>query len=137
MPVGDIASAGSAKVTIGNPSGVILSSKTFTIVATVLQLSVVGITNNAVAGTYTVTVDLKNTGHASAPGVTFSSATLGSAKTSTTLPLNVGSVAAGATASAQLTFAASAGGSGSVVTLKVSGTFTGGTFNGSIKATLP
>jgi len=72
-----------------------------------------------------------------APNIILAKATPGAAATSTTLPINVGSVDAGSTANSTLTFPVSAGASGAVVSLKVSGAFTGGKFSDSFKVTLP
>lgn len=58
-------------------------------------------------------------------------------KAATNLPATVGNIAARTTGTATLNFPSSAGSSGQVVTLSVSGTFTGGTFKGSLKVTLP
>ena len=51
--------------------------------------------------------------------------------------MSPGNVAGGTAVSASVGLPALAGSSGSVVTVKVSGTFTGGTFNSSLKVTLP
>ncbi len=76
-------------------------------------------------------------GYLSTPNVTITKASLGAANTSTDLPVSLGSIASGATASTMLTLPSSAGASGTVASLKVAGAFTGGKFAGSLKVTLP
>jgi hypothetical protein len=76
-------------------------------------------------------------GYQTATNVMLTQAMLGAAATSTSLPLNVGSLAPGATAAITLTYPASAGTPESVVTGKASGTFTGGTFSESTQVPLP
>ena len=88
-------------------------------------------------GSYTATVSLQNTGYKTASTTLITASALGASATTSALPVNVGDIAAGTTASVSLNYAASAGKSGKVVTLKVSGKFTGGTFSGSLKVTLP
>ena len=137
VPAADIAGAGTAHVTVVNPGGGTSASKTFTILVTTLKLVSATLTRNSTTGVYTATVSLKNIGFLTAPTVKITKSSLGAANTSTTLPVTVGNIAAGATATASLTYPSSAGSPGTVVTLKVSGTFTGGTLSGSLKVTLP
>ena len=136
VPAALIASPGKVAVTVvtgagGGQSG----NKTFTILLTTLKLTSATLSKNG-DGSYTANLTLKNVGYNAAPNVTVTKATLGAA-TSTTLPVTVGSIAAGSSGNASLTFPASAGVSGTVVALKVSGKFPGGTFSGSLKVTLP
>ncbi|HZT43214.1 MAG TPA: hypothetical protein VFA07_13675, partial [Chthonomonadaceae bacterium] len=112
------------------------ASKKFTILLTTLKLVSASPTKNS-NGTYSVTIGLKNIGYQAAPSTQIQKSTLGAAITSTSLPVSVGTIAAGSTGSAMLTYPGSAGSSGSTVTLKVSATFTGGTFSGSLKVMLP
>ena len=139
VPAANIASAGKPKVTVvtPGPGGGTSVAKTFTILLTTLTLSSATLTKNSTTGEYTANVTLKNTGFQTAPSVTITSSTLGAAATNTALPVSVGSIAAGATATPALTYPSSAGTSGTKVTLKVSGKFTGGTFTGTLKVTLP
>jgi len=88
-------------------------------------------------GTCTANLSIKNIGYNTAPCVQITKSSLGTANTSATLPMTIGNLAAGATANASLTNPSSAGTSGTVVTLKVSGKFAGGTFSGSLRVTLP
>ena len=86
---------------------------------------------------YQATITLTNTGTGTAQAVTLTGATLGSAS-GTSLPLSFGTIAPnGGTATATITFPASAGNSGAASAERYSGTYTGGTFSASIRATLP
>lgn len=125
-------------ITVFNPgaSGGTSNSKAFTVLLTTLQVTSASLAHNG-DGTYTAFVTIKNVGHNTASSVVISSSTLGAAATATPLPYAVGNIAAGAFVNSTLLYPGSAGGSGSVVTLKVSGKFTGGTFSGSLKVTLP
>lgn len=137
VPASLIATTGQANVTVVTPSpgGGTSASKTFTILETTLKLTGAKLSKDA-SGNYIAIVSLKNTGHLTAQSTTVTQATLnGSAATN--LPVTVGSIAAGATGTASLTFPSSAGSSGQSVKLALSGTFTGGAFTGSIKVTLP
>ncbi|HZT43743.1 MAG TPA: sialidase family protein [Chthonomonadaceae bacterium] len=137
VPSTDIASPGTAKITVVNPGGATSASKNFKILVTTLRLTSYNVTRNSTTGVYTATFTLKNVGYLTAPGTEITKSTLGAAATSTTLPVTLGNIAAGATATATLTYPSSAGTPGTVVTLKVSGKFTGGTFSVSQKLTLP
>ena len=88
------------------------------------------------ASGYTELVTVTNHGAGLAPNVTLSTATLGSAA-GATLPAALGDIAPGAAATITLTFPASAGNSSSVTVERFSGTYTGGSFVGSVRATLP
>ena len=138
VPASLIASSGTAQVTVVTPSpgGGTSASKPFTILQTTLKLAGASLTRNT-DGSYTAVVSIKNAGFLAANNTAIKKSTLGAANTSTTLPLAVGSIAAGATATATLKYSSAAGTSGSVVKLVVSGAFTGGTFSGSLKAMLP
>jgi fibronectin type 3 domain-containing protein len=85
---------------------------------------------------YQATVTVTNSGNASATGVQLTSATLGTA-TGTPLPITIGTIAAGSSASVTVTFPSSAGSDGATVVDRFGGTFSGGTFSGSGRATLP
>ncbi|HLK55516.1 MAG TPA: IPT/TIG domain-containing protein, partial [Chthonomonadaceae bacterium] len=136
VPAANIASPGTAHITVSTPgAGTSAATKTFTILLTTLKLTSATLTKGSTS--YTATISLKNLGFQTAPNVTLTKATLNAVKTTTTLPMSVGSIAAGSTGTASLTFPLSSGTSGSVVTLAVSGTFTGGKFSGSLKVTLP
>ena len=82
------------------------------------------------------TITISNTGGTSATTVTLTSVKLGSTLGSP-LPASVGTVSAGGTGSAVITFPASAGTSGSASTVSVSGTYDGGTFTSTTRVRLP
>jgi len=135
VPASLIAQPGTAAVTVATGASV-SNSKTFTILVTSLKLASASLTKNS-DSSYTAKLTIKNIGYNTAPNLNLKSATLGAAATTASLPLSLGNLAAGASANASLHFPASAGSSGQVVYLKVSGTFTGGRFSGSLKVTLP
>ena len=132
-----IANPGKVSVSVVTPGDGASNPKTFTVLLTTLKLVSATLTRNSSTGVYTANLSLKNTGFKSAPSITITKSTLGTAATGTALPASLGSIAAGASANTSLTFPASAGSQGTAVILKVSGTFTGGTFSGALKVTLP
>jgi hypothetical protein len=85
---------------------------------------------------YNATVTLTNNGSDTAHSVTISAATLGSPSGSP-LPATLGDIPAGGSATTTIHFPASAGLSKATVAEKYSGTYTGGSFGSSIRATLP
>ena len=88
-------------------------------------------------GSYQATVTITNSGTGAAQNVVLTGLTIiGSAK-GTPAPLLLGGIAPGASAIATLSIPASAGASGSRVVESVTGTYTGGTFGGSYRTTLP
>jgi len=88
-------------------------------------------------GAFQATVTITNNGTGGASNVQLTTATLGAAAGSP-LPSNLGTIAGGgASASAVITFPASAGTSGNAVVAKYSGTYTGGTFTSSMHVVLP
>ena len=89
-----------------------------------------------VSGGYQALVTVKNNGTGTAQNVTLATATLGAA-TGSPLPYALGDVQPGASAVATFFFPASAGTPGSAVIEKYTGTYTGGTFGGTIRAALP
>lgn len=137
VPAALLANPGTIQITVSPQGGGSTNAKPFTILVTTLKLTSASLTRNSATGAYTANVTLKNTGSLTAPNVRVTASTLGAAATNTPLPLGLGSLAAGSALTTSLTYPGSAGASGTVVTLKVSGTFTGGTFTGSLKVTLP
>lgn len=87
-------------------------------------------------GSYLVTLVVLNLGKGPATSVTLTSATVGSASTSP-FPYVLGDIAPGKYASVTVTLPASAGTTGARVVGRIGGTYTGGTFGGSIRLTLP
>jgi hypothetical protein len=90
-----------------------------------------------VSGSYVATITVTNSGTGPAGNVELTKATLGSV-TGTTLPQSLGTIAAnGGSATATVTFSESAGSPGARTVESYSGTYTGGTFNASVRAVLP
>ena len=89
-----------------------------------------------IAGGYQLVVTVTNNGNVTAPNVQLTSATL-SSTSGATMPASLGDIAAGGSASVTLTFPTSTGADGAGVVERLSGTYNGGTFGGSFRATLP
>jgi predicted extracellular nuclease len=87
-------------------------------------------------GSYQATVTVKNNGTGTAQGVKLTGAVLGSANGSP-LPAALGDIQPGASASTTIVFPASAGAPGTATAERFSGIYTGGSFSGAIRATLP
>jgi pectate lyase len=86
---------------------------------------------------YQAVVTVVNNGTGTAQNVTLTTAALGSAG-GMALPASLGNIAhGGGSASVTLTFPSSAGNPGAAVVEKLTGTYSGGTFGGSFRATLP
>ncbi len=81
-------------------------------------------------------ITISNTGGTSTTGVTLTSVKLGTTLGSP-LPDSVGTVSAGSSAPATITFPASAGTSGSASTVTISGTYSGGSFTSTTRVRLP
>lgn len=88
-------------------------------------------------GSYQLSLTVANSGTGPAPAAQISAAVVGSTATTTALPLNLGDIAAGGSSVVVLSFPASAGASGSRVVERLTGTYTGGTFGGSLRTALP
>ncbi|HZS52912.1 MAG TPA: hypothetical protein VFA65_00810 [Bryobacteraceae bacterium] len=89
-----------------------------------------------IAGGYQLVVTVNNSGNVTAPNVQLTQATLGAAG-GATIPASLGDIASGASASVTLTFPPSAGADGATVAERLAGSYDGGTFGGSFRATLP
>lgn len=87
-------------------------------------------------GNWAVKFGVANSGYFDAQAVAITSCKLNGA-VAYNLPMQVGDIVHGGTSWVTVTFPGSAGASGQTVTLQSSGGFTGGTFSGSIKVTLP
>jgi hypothetical protein len=87
-------------------------------------------------GTYQATVIVKNNGTGTAQDVQLTGATLGSAAGSP-LPAMLGTIQPGDSVVATILFPSSAGAPGAAAVERYTGTYTGGSFGGSIRATLP
>jgi hypothetical protein len=87
-------------------------------------------------GGYQATVKVTNSGTGTAQNVVLTSMTLGNAAGSP-LPVNLGEVQPGASAVVTVDFPASAGTPGTTAVERFTGTYTGGSFGGAQRATLP
>jgi predicted extracellular nuclease len=87
-------------------------------------------------GGYQERVTVTNVGSGIAPNVTITSATLGSA-TSSTIPAVLGDLAPNTSVTYTLSFPASAGADHAATIERLAGTYTGGNFSSSQRATLP
>jgi hypothetical protein len=87
-------------------------------------------------GGYEAIITVKNNGTGTAPAVTLTGATLGSAPGST-VPVSLGDIQPGASAIAAIAFPSTAGTPGSLGIERYSGTYSGGTFGASLRVTLP
>ncbi len=105
-------------------------------VALSVQLTTTATLTHLPDGSYQALVTVANTGSGAASNVTLNAAQLGSAN-GTPIPTILGDIAPGASASTAITFPAAAGTSGSRTVERFTGTYTGGAFGGSLRATLP
>ena len=87
-------------------------------------------------GSYQAIITVTNNGTGTAPAVTLTGATLGSAPGSP-VPVSLGDIQPGASAIAAIAFPSTAGSAGSLVIERYSGTYNGGTFGASLRVTLP
>jgi hypothetical protein len=101
-----------------------------------IQLITTSILSLLPDGSYQAAVLVRNYGTATAPNVQLVTSTLGSA-TGTPMPASLGDIEAGSLGVAIINFPASAGAPGTATTERFSGTYTGGSFGGAIRATLP
>ena len=101
-----------------------------------VQLVTTAVLNQLGDGTYEATITVKNNGTGTAPAVQLTGATLGSAAGSP-LPVALGDIQPGASAITAVVFPSSAGAPGTAAAERYTGTYTGGSFGGSIRATLP
>ena len=88
------------------------------------------------SGQVVATLTIANTGGTAAQNVTLSAAKIGTTS-GTPLPQSLGTIAAGASVQAIVTFPATVGASGAASSLSLSGSYTGGTFSSSARITLP
>jgi hypothetical protein len=135
-----INSAGPGTVTVtasqaGNANYNAAVPVTQTIVIGTVQLVTTAVLSNTGSG-YRAVVTVVNNGSVTAQNVQLTAATLGAAS-ATGLPASFGSIAGGSSATVTITFPASAGAPGATVAEKLTGTYTGGTFGGSFRASLP
>jgi predicted extracellular nuclease len=100
-----------------------------------VKLNLITTVAGAVNG-YQVAVKVTNSGTGTAQNVVLTSATLGSAPGSP-LSANLGDLQPGGSTVLMLSFPSSAGALGSTTVEKFAGTYTGGSFGGNLRATLP
>jgi hypothetical protein len=101
-----------------------------------VQLVTIGVVNRNSDGSYTLTLTVTNDGTGTAQNVVLTKVNLGAA-VGLAAPEPLISLAPGGIAVATFSFPATAGAPGSRIVETVSGTYTGGTFGGSLRATLP
>ncbi|HEU5340656.1 SMP-30/gluconolactonase/LRE family protein [Edaphobacter sp.] len=87
-------------------------------------------------GSYQATVTVSNTGGSTAQNVVLTGVSVGSAS-GTPVPQSLGNIAPGGFVTSVVSVPASAGAPGSAAVVKATGTYTGGTFGGSFRTTLP
>jgi hypothetical protein len=92
---------------------------------------------DAVTNEIVASVAVTNTGGTAASNVVLTSILLGSSATITTLPIALGDIAPGATATAVVRFPGTLGPPGMATVLRVVGTFADGTLGGSFRVVLP
>ncbi len=137
VPASLLTNPGTAVLTVvlsGTGGG---SSKAIPINVTPTNVAVSGLKVTKTAGGYTVASTLKNTGSVTASGIVITGAYLGSAATTTTLPITVGTLAAGATMTVTTLYPSSAGTDGQIVYSTLFGSFTGGSINANNETPLP
>ncbi len=89
------------------------------------------------SGNIVSTITVTNAGTATAQNVRLTSAVLGTTNTTTSPLPTIGNIAPGASAVAVVKFPPGAGTAGSSSVLRIAGTYTGGTFGGSLRVTIP
>ena len=136
VPASLYATPVAVNITVVTPGAGASNAKSLILLVTTLKLLSTTLTRNS-DGSCTATISIKNVGYLTAPNFSLTSSTLGGVSTSTSMPVNLGDVAAGATIHSSLSYPSSAGSPGSKVSLKVFGQFTGGYFSGSLTVTLP
>jgi pectate lyase len=101
-----------------------------------VQITLTAVLSKLGAGGYQAVVTATNNGTGTAQNVQLTGATLGAAGAA--VPVSLGNIShEGGTAVATLTFPASAGADGAPAAERYTGTYAGGSFGGSIRASLP
>jgi hypothetical protein len=118
------------------PSTSAVSPVYINISAGTVQLTSIASLTLQPGGSYQATVTVTNSGTAAAPNGQLTVATLGSASGSP-LPASLGTIQPGGSATATISFPATAGVPGSTVAQRLTGTYSGGSFGGSSRAILP
>jgi len=115
--------------------GIESNSNSFRVQGTVLGATYASTRNPD--GTLTIVVSYVNIGNASALATTLKTATLANVATTTTLPINSGTIPSGGVATVTLKFPASAAVSGSAPSISLAGNITGGSFTMKQGITVP
>jgi len=137
VPAVLLATPGIAHVTVTTPGAGTSKYKSFTLLVTTLKVAGAKLSRDPSTGEITALVSLWNEGYLTAPNVAITASTLGLAATDTFLPISPGDIPAGATVTTLLTYPGFAGGTGTKTKLSLTGTFTGGSFSGSLTVKLP
>jgi hypothetical protein len=106
------------------------------ITAPTVDLDASATLNGSAESSYVATITVTNTGTATASSVVLTTATLGGVA-GTVLPQNLGNIAGGGSATAMVTFPGSVGADNARSALSYAGTYTGGSFAGSVRLVLP
>jgi hypothetical protein len=102
-----------------------------------LVTTVQSLTLNSNTNQYIVVLKVANSGNNTANGVIVAASKLNSTSTSTTLPISLGDIGSGASATVTLTYPTSAGAAGSRGVLTISESYAGGSAGGGSRVTLP
>ncbi len=139
VPNSLLASAGTAQVTAVNPApgGGVSNAKTFTITLTSVKVTVGTPTRAAGTSVLSVPLTVQNTGDFTAPNAQVTASKLGGYATLTPLPVTLGDIAPGASATVTLAFPKKSGAAGSAKTLTVNGTYGGGAWSATVTVALP
>jgi len=121
----EAASAGSAAVTVVDTAAENAASTPALFSLPLTSLVVATQTIKTISSGYSITLTLKNSGFDTATGITLSGAYLGTA-TSTSLPVDIASIAPNSTKSVTLNFPSSAGEAGGQEYLSIFGSYAGG-----------
>ena len=102
-----------------------------------ITLTVSATIGGSASGGYTAMVKVTNTSTGNASDVTLTTGTLGSSSATSGIPNSIGSLGAGISKTVLVSFPGTAGADGAASVYKFAGTYTGGTFSGSARVTLP
>ncbi len=144
IPAADLKQPGTVAVSVTNPQGGGTSNAlTFTIVPAPMLAVTVGTLSRSSSNVITIPLTVSNQGTGAADAVELTRSLLGTASTSSALPLLIGDLSPGATATISLIYPGSAGAAGVRTTLTLKGTYllpgtgTPRSYSLSIKVTLP
>jgi hypothetical protein len=118
------------------PSASAVSPVYINVSAGTIQLTSIASLTQRPDGSYQAIVTVKNSGIAAAQNAQLTVATLGSSS-GLPLPASLGTIQPGGTATATISFPATAGAPGSTVVERLTGTYNGGSFGGGSRAVLP